>query len=342
MARLESQGKMGYYPTPPEEIFAIKKALELEGPGLRFLDPCCGDGEALRLLTEGTEAETLGIELEKSRYEGAKEKLNRVLWADALTETKISAQIADVLFLNPPYDTSSGKRLEAVFLESYYKTLPIKGVLILIVPLNSLASARNIICSHFAEIHVYRFQDPEFDRFKQVVLIARRKRLKKEEIEANEEYFNILSRLSHKLSLYGRIDFITTEGLEKIKIPVKKRAKPNYTFTANHIDPEELQPQVRAEKEAFFKKMALPDLESMTPLMPLKQGHLAMLLAAGYINGELKQDGFDLVIKGSTVRGEETIEESDTCGHDVTIYRSRPEITITVLNMDTGEIREMR
>ncbi|MBW1953775.1 MAG: class I SAM-dependent methyltransferase, partial [Deltaproteobacteria bacterium] len=43
MARLASQAKMGYYPTPPGVVEHVKTGLVLPGPGLyRLLDTCCG------------------------------------------------------------------------------------------------------------------------------------------------------------------------------------------------------------------------------------------------------------------------------------------------------------
>lgn len=67
MARIASQAKMGYYPTPPPVVEHIKSALSLSSLGpFRFLDTCCGEGEALRLLAAGfgPAVETYGVELD--------------------------------------------------------------------------------------------------------------------------------------------------------------------------------------------------------------------------------------------------------------------------------------
>ena len=101
MARLASQAKLGYYPTPPGVAEDIKKAFApLSEPGTyRCLDTCCGDGEALTQLTDGlgnqdqgSIIETYGIELDKGRYEAAAKKLNHVLWGDALEEISVSSK----------------------------------------------------------------------------------------------------------------------------------------------------------------------------------------------------------------------------------------------------------
>ena len=55
MARLASQAKLGYYPTPPGIVAHLKQALALSGPGTyRCLDSCCGEGEALAPLPSQT------------------------------------------------------------------------------------------------------------------------------------------------------------------------------------------------------------------------------------------------------------------------------------------------
>ena len=63
MARLRSQAKMGYYPTPETVLGLIKKMVKIEGDPSQFsaLDPCCGTGEFVRAMPDGVK--TYGIEL---------------------------------------------------------------------------------------------------------------------------------------------------------------------------------------------------------------------------------------------------------------------------------------
>jgi len=46
MARLESNKKMGYYPTPKQTLRVIENWISA-GYNTNFLDPCCGEGKAL-------------------------------------------------------------------------------------------------------------------------------------------------------------------------------------------------------------------------------------------------------------------------------------------------------
>ncbi|SMC28416.1 Methyltransferase domain-containing protein [Desulfacinum hydrothermale DSM 13146] len=132
MARLASQAKLGYYPTPNEIVGILKSMLDFE-PDTRILDPCCGDGEALANIAAGR-AETWGIELEKNRFLAAQQRLDNVLHADALREITYQGPAAfDCLFLNPPYGFEL-LRLEMLFIRKYIRYLCPKGLLIGIFP----------------------------------------------------------------------------------------------------------------------------------------------------------------------------------------------------------------
>lgn len=119
MARLGSQAKAGYYPTPESICGQLKQMLDIE-EGTRILDPCCGNGITLAALAEGTGAITYGLELDHERATEARTRINYLLWGDALVEMRLSQAAFGLLYLNPPYDYSlapdaKAERLEALF-----------------------------------------------------------------------------------------------------------------------------------------------------------------------------------------------------------------------------------
>jgi len=127
MARLASQAKAGFYPTPDSVCELIKSKLSFEKDA-RALDPCCGKGRSLSRLAS-PHTITYGVELDHQRATEAKTRLFKAVWGDALTEARISSQAFGLLYLNPPYDTAinaihtDDKRLEHQFLRSYSRTL---------------------------------------------------------------------------------------------------------------------------------------------------------------------------------------------------------------------------
>lgn len=84
--RLAGQAKMGYYPTPPELLPLLCKCLQRGGAGLlRILDPCAGEGHALKALSEHLDAITYGIELDRERGITAQRNLYECLIGDCQT-----------------------------------------------------------------------------------------------------------------------------------------------------------------------------------------------------------------------------------------------------------------
>ena len=77
--RLEARVKMGYYPTPLPVVDRIRTFLSYPAGNASLLDPCCGEGTALRRLAEGTGAATYGIEPDDYRAEQAGGALDHVL-----------------------------------------------------------------------------------------------------------------------------------------------------------------------------------------------------------------------------------------------------------------------
>ncbi|MBZ0111387.1 MAG: DUF6094 domain-containing protein, partial [Thermoanaerobaculia bacterium] len=76
-------------------------------------------------------------------------------------------------FLNPPYDTDrEHRRLEQRFLARFTDALAPGGALVFVVPHAALAASAELLASRYARIGVWRFPDPDFAAFKQVVVVA--------------------------------------------------------------------------------------------------------------------------------------------------------------------------
>ena len=75
MARLESQSKLLYYPTPNGIADTLATWFSAE-KRVRIADPCCGTGEALMRFSAGLDAERLGVELSYSRADLAAQVLD--------------------------------------------------------------------------------------------------------------------------------------------------------------------------------------------------------------------------------------------------------------------------
>ena len=349
MARLESKAKAGFYPTPDIVVGHIAQALVFEGK-TRAFDPCCGEGKVSEIV-QG-KAETFGIELDIERYRASLKKLHHVLLGDALNEVKVSKHCMGLLFLNPPYDFEAtditdmkAQRLEERFLRRFMGTLQENGVLVFIIPYTVLKYTAKTLSRNFSDIRIYVFPEKEFAGFRQCVVVARRSRLvKKSEAQRIERTLIQYAHLGPDAFLQA---VPGTSSMQKITVPSVKQAV--RIFRSERIDPGTWLPKLKTSTvlDALLKRLAPTPRDRIKPLAPLLQGHLAQVLAAGYMNGELKKNGKHLVIKGCVTKSEVTHSVEDrknSKGEQYSLLKIRDRFNITVktIDMQTATLLEIK
>jgi hypothetical protein len=322
MARLEAQSKLLYYPTPNSVVELLATWFKTTQP-VRLADPCCGTGEALRRFANGLglqhKIELWGAELSYSRAAEAALTLDRVLPASfySLTPSKWSPASVGLVFNNPPYDwsetyardpkgTPHRVRHELLFVEQSTRKLVPGGHQVIILPRAILGDVSLVGAharEHFArqvlgwyeQVKVCRFPDGEYERFKQVVVLATGKRAQyapasKEAIEA----ICCLADSAHEIP-------VLTGGNGEYSIPVSPE-KARFTYTplepaqltqaANHCTPVGSDEYGRA---TYVRPLGAP----FAPAMPLSVGHVTMLIT-GQETGvlEVEQAGQPALVKG--------------------------------------------
>ena len=343
--RLAAQAKGGFYPTPDKVVDMIATLVETprlsycsRGKTLRILDPCCGAGEALSQLAEclgrpnGLPIETFGVELHRDRAEEARAILDHSLASD-LFRTSMANGSFGLLYLNPPYDWDSGdeKRVEHHFLTHCTRYLAEEGLLVFIVPRSRLAVSARYLATHYQTLRCWAFPRPEREAYDQVVLMGYRK-----------------ADPSPNAYAEGRVRewaLGEPEGLSPHDYPVYS---PSITpagdilFATRTVDPVEAAREARTS--GLWASTAVTDAlwpagDSRTrPLMPLRRGHMAMLVAAGFLdNLVLEADGSRILVKGRTTK--EMILVEDTPQKEV--YRERLSTTVTALDLADGEITDI-
>ena len=74
------------------------------------------------------------------------------------------------------------------------------------------------------------------------------------------------------------------------------------------------------------------------PLMPLRRGHMAMLVAAGFLdNLALEAEGRRILVKGRTTKEMVLAEETE----NTEVYRERLRTTVVALDLDDGTITDI-
>ena len=338
MARLGSQAKAGFYPTPDKVCELLQTKISFED-GSRLLDPCCGKGKTLSRLAGDTS--TYGIELDHQRANEARSRLARVLWGDALTEVQVTPNAFGLLYLNPPYDNdvsdgTRSRRLEVQFLRRYMGTLQVGGYLVLVIPYYILKHCAKPLARYF-KVQVLGFPEDEFQEFRQCVVFGKKQRL-----AAKEEALEVQRYLEKLAAMEPEVFPTQVESLEHAApvITIPAATTPLKTFRASRTDPLEALPLVR---KAGILKGVLDDLtpkknNAVRPLMPLENGHLALMLAGGYMNGAIEKDGRELVIKGVVHKSEKVISVRENEKGSSITTRDQYNPTVQVIDMQTVEL----
>lgn len=322
MARLESEAKGGFYPTPPEEMAHILKALRARpGSNLNFLDPCAGEGIALNQMaehftTQGHAVKSYGIELEKSRAEKAEKVLDYVL-AAGYEETRMSHEAFSMMYLNPPFAEMQGNRLEKIFLDDLSQDyLGAGGLLIFNIPQYVLKDCAGLLASRFVDIRVYRFTDENnnYNRFKQVIVFARRR---KKGIRTGEErrLRDWKEKELYNLAFLGKTALSPLSDLEKDQVTylIEEPLKDVSIFQSVRVEPEDILSSQQSSghynkaMQMFTSLEVSSSARIIRPALPLKVTHIAAAIASGV----LPETMGDHLLVGVTKRVQDEKESFD-------------------------------
>ncbi len=318
--RLEGKSKAGYYPTPLPVARLIGSCLMTEGTPY-LLDPCCGPGTALENVNVYMQGYrrgiTHGVELEDERASEAERELNLVLRGDSL-KAKVRGSYG-LLYLNPPYDQADGTRLELAFLWHWQRTLTPGGVLVYVVPEKYLSEYEATLTAHFEELAVYRFPGEHYDAFKQVVVFGVKRR---------------------HTAAPGRLPPVENELTQECCHYVVPESKSPPQLYLTGQDPVALVEEARTRGcwERAWDLLTPPDPRAFQPLMPLRKGHVAQIIASGLLNNiEIKVNGRRLLLRGHVSKDVVAYSERDDKGIKH-VERDVIKTEVTALDLDTGEL----
>ncbi len=304
MARLASDAKMGFYPTPSQTLDEISKFLKVERGGRRInlLDPCCGEGKALREIANFLEWSarpiTYGVEQDTERAVAASQSLKEVVNGSTFEVRINPLGCMGLLWLNPPYGSDGVERYEMRFLKHTIKWLCEGGILVYLVPepLFENEKDRQWIAQNFYDCQVFRFHREEYPRFKQVVLIGK-KRAKLGEGEIPPPPYPFIS---------DRYDSPFT---------IPETNGPDVFQGSDAVTDEEvLLNRSRLIEEVVKITGNGEGIGKIKPLLPLRKGHLVALLTAGFLDGRIETPegpiwlrGFSDRVSSTRVEGEKEI-----------------------------------
>ena len=344
--RLAAQSKGGYYPTPERVVDLIADLIHTPSglysrnqETLRILDPCCGAGDAVAQLAERLERpntvpiETYGVELHRDRAVEAARRLDHALAAD-LFQTSIGTGAFGLAYLNPPYDwDSEDKRVEHAFLTRSTRHLVDGGLLVFIVPRQRLAVSARYLSTHYERMRCWAFPDPEGQVFDQVVLMGCRK--------ADPVPDASVESMVLEWAV-GEPEPLRSQRYSYAEFSPATAPSGDILFATRTVDPVAAASEARRSglwASTEITDTLWPARDSRTrPLMPLRRGHLAMLVAAGFLdNLVLEADGRRILVKGRTSKEMVMVEDAP----EKEVHREKLTTTVVALDLDGGRIEDI-
>jgi hypothetical protein len=331
MARLASVAKGSFYPIPADALEVLLERLRAPSEPFTVIDPCLGKGMALNTLRHRLECppeHTFGCELDEGRAAEAKALLAgcNILAPASFLGCRSTAGSFSLVYLNPPFadELSGDRRCEYTFLVRATGWLRPGGVQALVVPEHVARSndIRRQLLTWYDTISERTF--PERCREYDEVIILAVKRSKAVSAGATREQM-----------AWERVPPDTIYHIPPGD-PPKVWEKIEYT-------PAEL---LRALSRSPLRRHLLPPAELPLPSPPLAlgTGHIALLLAAGHLDGVVRpEDGPCHVVRGTASKvkylaHEEARENADGSVTTKEVWSERINLTVRAVD-GTGIIR---
>lgn len=333
--RPHGKTKLGFFPLPIAEAKRLKTCLIFRTQ-FSALDPCIGDGVAFNQLLEGTEAYRYGIEIDANRVEQARNLGIETLQANTM-DVRCTADSFSLLYLNPPYDLEVGQtnnqRLELLFLEHTYRWLKPAGVLVFVISQPQLKSCARILAEYFADLNVFRLTEPESIRYKQVAVLARRRKrhhhLRDSELLETVRWLELLATKPDLQALCGSSSI-------RYEVPSSRPA----VLTNTGIPLDEVE-DLLLDSAAYrqIRRILLPRQREVEgrPLTPLHGGHVGLLCTAGMLNGVFGEGEGRHIAHWRSVKFTDHWEEEEQDGTKILHARERfsHELTLIFANGKT-------
>ena len=234
--------------------------------------------------------------------------------------------------MNPPYDhDSEDKRTEHAFLTQTTRYLAEGGLLVFIVPRQRLAVSARYLSTHYGRMRCWAFPHPEREVFDQVVLMAYRKADPVPD--------------AHGESMVLEWAVGEPEPMRPEQYPPftpKTTPSGDILFTTRTVDP--VAAAAEARRSGLWTSTEITDTlwparDTRTrPLMPLRRGHMAMLVAAGFLDNLcLEAEDRRILVKGRTSKEMVMVEDSP----DKEVHREKLKTTVVALDLHDGVITDI-
>lgn len=319
---------------PDEEVYA--------------LEPSCGSGAAMQTVCETGSVKAYGIELNRNYALEARQKdvFVDVLNDDAVANVRISKKTFGFCFANPPYgeNPETHMRYETEFLRMVSSHLVDGGVLVWVVPRIIFRDLQHmgILFRRFEVEALFRFPEPEYSRFRQVVFILRKKELSGSD---RVQYDNVRKRIIDLLGETG-VDGLPILNWGKADILVPAGSAPKrfecdrfeYEKTIGLVYDKVAQTKTFDECVPFYD----PTVVLHPPILPKTDSRYLLLttMAIGSGVAGSKEDGTIHRVRGSMQRVNKDTHVVDEDGNETIVRRDYSTTKISIIDA-TGKLTEL-
>ncbi len=306
--RLAAQVKGGYYAAHENAVaYAAKFLLAPQGGPFTILDPCAGEGRALRQLGELLNCpanQLFGIELDDSRAEALRTAIPtaNILAPANFLGCRTSFGSFPFIWLNPPFDEAyGGNRVEEEFLWKATDWLIPGGVMAFVCPedvIGEYTDARRYFMAHYENCRIEPFPEEHRPYREAIVFGHKRKRpLGRDDASSRRKAW----------------DSVRAPEWYRYRIPA---ASPPRVF--QKVEPTETELQRMLAKSPLRTHLRIPPARPLpSPPLPLGIGHVALLLASGHLNGVVQPDGQPPhVVRGTARKRAVVTDVADTENDD--------------------------
>lgn len=339
MSHIGNKLLAGFYATPLSQGQIVKDMLQFK-ESTTILDTTCGEGEILSFLQEDNpNVTTYGVEIEKGRALKAQNVLDVCIHAP-IESCIITNNIFGLTWCNPPYDISLAgigdtetERKEYTELTRATRYLKGHGIMVYLIPSYRFADQKiaRLLATYFEDVQIARFDDKEYEGYKQCVFIGRKKLARSKTY--NEDIFNMLLSFADEDYILEHVQSLSTlkaSGASWI-VPAAPQNVPTFY---SRLEPKGNLVKPILENKGFhmFKERTKPRDVSLNgqPIINIAQGQLALLLAAGMVNGIIGKNETLHALQGLEIVTQ-THEKEETESGIEYITRTKRSVSIKVV-----------
>jgi tRNA1(Val) A37 N6-methylase TrmN6 len=284
--RLAARLKLGYYPLPEGQAPMLRARLAFPQQKTSALDPCCGKGTAILDLTDSSQTDVYGVELDANRAAIAKSTAIKTIIQGNIFDVRARVERLSLLYLNPPYDFEVGplanQRMERLFLAHTYSWLKPKGILLMVIPVKAVFDTIETLTTRFKDIQIYRMGGEESEKYDQCAVFGVRHN------NNGKDQLLLRQQVQRMLSYSENLPMLTPHPDRMYSVPPTGEVE--ITYVGLPLD--EIEDRLMASnawKAAVPLLLPKQEVAGGRPITPLHGGHVGLLATAGMLNGVFGQ-----------------------------------------------------